>query len=110
MFGVVKLTKHVYVDLYKYSRYGIGFDRTGFFSIGDQVGRNKINFGVNMSSSSHVHNKEKDILILGKDPKQELEHTLTAKKLYAINFNKENAKFVQACIIMDQIGICCNIC
>ena len=29
LFGAVKLTKHVDVDLYKYSGYGIGFDRKG---------------------------------------------------------------------------------
>ena len=34
-----------------------------------------------MSSSVHVDNKEKDILILGKDPTQGLgEHSLTAEK------------------------------
>ena len=32
LFGAVKLTKNLDVDLYKYSRYGIGFDRKGFFS------------------------------------------------------------------------------
>ena len=37
--------------------------------------------------------KKKDILIFGKGPTQELEHTLTAEKLYSINFNKENTKF-----------------
>ena len=30
-FGAVKLTKHVDIDLYKYSGYGIGFDRKEFF-------------------------------------------------------------------------------
>ena len=39
-----------------------------------------------MSSSSHVHNKKEDILILGKGSTQGLEHTLTAKKMYSINF------------------------
>ena len=39
-----------------------------------------------MSSSVHVNNKEKYILILGKGPTQGLEHTLTAEKLYSINF------------------------
>ena len=39
-------------------------------------------FGVDMSSSPHTDNKKKDILILGKVPTQELEHTLTAEKLY----------------------------
>ena len=46
-----------------------------------------------MSSSSHIGNKEKDILILGKNPTQGLEHTLTAEILYSINFTKENTKF-----------------
>ena len=34
-----------------------------------------------MSSSPHIDNKQKDILILGKGSTQGLEHTLTAKKL-----------------------------
>ena len=46
-----------------------------------------------MSSSSHIDNKKKDILILGKGRTQELEHTLAAEKLYSINFTKENKKF-----------------
>ena len=52
LFGAVKLTKHVDVDLYKYSGYGTGFDRKGFYSTGDKVGRNVIIFGVDMSSYS----------------------------------------------------------
>ena len=32
LFGAVKLTKHVDVDMYKYFGYGIGFDRKGFFT------------------------------------------------------------------------------
>ena len=31
LFGAVKLTKHTDVDLYKYSGYGIAFDRKWFF-------------------------------------------------------------------------------
>ena len=31
LFGAVKLTKHVDVDLYKYPGYGIGFDRKGTY-------------------------------------------------------------------------------
>ena len=45
-----------------------------------------------MTSSLHIDNK-KDILILGKGPKQGLEHTLTTEKLYSINFTKEKTKF-----------------
>ena len=46
-----------------------------------------------MSSSPHIDDREKDILILGKGPAQGLEHTLTAEKLYSVNFTKENTKF-----------------
>ena len=40
LFGAVKIAKHVDVDQYKYSRYGIGFDRKGSYSIGNEIGRN----------------------------------------------------------------------
>ena len=46
-----------------------------------------------MSSSSHAHNKKKKILVLGKGPTQVLEHTLTAEKMYSINFTVTNKKF-----------------
>ena len=46
-----------------------------------------------MSSSPHIDNKKIDILILGKGPTQGLEHTLTAQKLYSINFTKHNTKY-----------------
>ena len=46
-----------------------------------------------MSSSRHINNKKTDILILGKGSTQGLEHTLTAEKLYAINFIKHDTKF-----------------
>ena len=36
---------------------------------------------------------KKDVLILGKGPKQGLEHTLTAEKLYSVNFIKKDTKF-----------------
>ena len=77
------------VDLYRYSGYGIVFDRKGFYSIGDEVARNVIIFGVDMSSSPHINHKGKDFLILGKGPRQTGEHSLTAAKLYSINFTKE---------------------
>ena len=93
LFGAVELIKNVDTDQYDYSGYGIGFDRKGSYSIGNEIGRNVIIFGVDMSSSPHIDNKKKDILILGKGPTQGLEHTLTAEKLYSINFTKENTKF-----------------
>ena len=46
-----------------------------------------------MSSSLHTDNKKKDILVLGKWPTQGLEHTLTAEKMYSINFTVKKKKF-----------------
>ena len=54
LFGAVSLTKNVDIDKYKYSGYGIGFDRKGKFSVGIGFGRNCIIFGEDMSSSVHV--------------------------------------------------------
>ena len=46
-----------------------------------------------MSSSAHVNNKGKDILILGTGQTQELdEHSLTAEKMYSINFTDHRKK------------------
>ena len=46
-----------------------------------------------MNLSVYVDNKGKDILILGKRPIQGLgEHSLTAEKMYSINFSKDNIK------------------
>ena len=42
-------------------------------------------------SSSHIDNKKKDILVLGKGPTQG--HTLTAEKMYSINFTVTKEKF-----------------
>ena len=87
LFGAVSLTKNVDIDQYKYSGYGIGFDRKGEFSVGNGIGKNCIIFGVDMRSSVHVDNKKKDILILGEGPTQALYSiTLTSEKFYSINF------------------------
>ena len=83
LFGPIKLTKHVDIDQCKYSGYGTGFHRKRILLIGNEVGRNVIIFGVDMSLFSHTDNKKKDILILGKVPTQGLQHTLTAEKLYS---------------------------
>ena len=39
-----------------------------------------------MSSSVHIDNNKKDILVVRKGPTQGLEYTLTADKIYSINF------------------------
>ena len=91
LFGVVTLTKNADLDKYGYSGYGIGFDRRSSFSFpGGGFGQNILIFGVDMSSSAHIDNKKKDILVLGKGPTQGLEHTLTAEKMYSINFTEKN--------------------
>ena len=83
LFGAVTLTKNPDIDKYGYSGYGIGSDRNGSFSFSSgECGQNVIIFGDDMSSSIHIDNKKKDILILGRGPTQELESTLTAEKMY----------------------------
>ena len=81
LFGAVTLTKNTDIDEYRYSGYGVGFDRRSSFSFpGTRFGQNVLIFGLDMSFSSHIDNKKKDILVLGKGPTQGLEHTLTAEK------------------------------
>ena len=59
LFGAVSLTKNADIDQYKYSGYGIGFDRHGEFSFGSKgFGRYAIIFGVDLSSSVHANNKK----------------------------------------------------
>ena len=45
-----------------------------------------------MSSSAHIDN-EKRTLVLGIEPTQGLEHTLSAEKMYSINFTVTIKKF-----------------
>ena len=94
MFGAAALIKNADIDKYGYSSYGIGFNRKSSFAFpGGIFGQDVIFFWVDMSSSAHVDNNEKDILILGKGPTQGLEHTLTAEKMYSIHFTVTNKKF-----------------
>ena len=55
-----------------------------------------------MSSYIHIDNKKKDILVLRRGQTQGLESTLTAEKMYSINFAVTKKK---VCIIMEQIVI-----
>ena len=95
LFGAVTLTKNADIDKYRYSGYGIGFDRRSDFSFpGGGFGQNIIIFGADINSSIHIDNKGKDILILGKGPTQGLgEHWLTAEKMYSINFTLTKKRF-----------------
>ena len=87
LFGTVTLTKNADIDKYGYSGYGIGFDRRSSFSFpGGGFGQNVLTFEVDMSSSVHIDNKKRDILVLGKGPTQ-------GRKMYPINFTVTKKKF-----------------
>ena len=57
------------------------------------LGQNVLIFGADMSSSAHIDNKKKYILVFEKGPTQDLEHALTAEKIYSINFTVTNKIF-----------------
>ena len=60
LFGAVTLTKNSDIKKYKYSGYGIGFDRRSSFSFpSGGFGQYVIIFGVDMSSSPHIDNKKR---------------------------------------------------
>ena len=95
MFGSVGLTKNADLRKYKYSGYGIGFDSRSELSLpGGTMEENVIIFAADMSSSVHVDNKGKDILILGEGPTQGLDKTiLIAEAKHPINFTESEKRF-----------------
>ena len=95
LFGTVTLTKNADIEKYKYSCYVFGFERRLSFSFpSGGFGQNVLIFEADMSSSIHIdNNKKKDILVLGRGPTQGLESTLTAEKMYSINFTVTRKKF-----------------
>ena len=94
LFGAVTLTKNAEIDKYGYSGYGIGFDRrSSFLFSSGGFGQNVLIFGVDMISSAHIDDTKKNILVLEKGLPQGLEHTLTAEKVYSINFTVTKKKF-----------------
>ena len=75
------MTKNVDINKYRYYGYGNGFDRHESFSHpSGGTGGNVIIFGADISSSTRIDHRKKDILILGKGPTQGLEHTRSAEK------------------------------
>ena len=59
------------------------------------MGKNVIIFGADISSSAHIGNKNKDILILGEGPTEGLDDTtLTAEARDHINFTRPRERFV----------------
>ena len=96
LFGSVKLTKNTGLDKYKYSGKSIGFDsRSEVLFTDGSFGKNAIILGVDLSSSMHIDNKNKNTLILGEGPTQGLDDTtLTAEAKYLINFTQSGKRFV----------------
>ena len=95
LFGAVKLTKNVGFDKYiKILNMALDLIRTEVFGGLMVVGcKYVIRFDADMSSSEHVDNRKK-ILILGKDTTSGLEDTaLTTEKQYAINFSEQENIF-----------------
>ena len=71
LFKGVNLATNVDPDKYLYTGCGIGFDSRSELSLTDgNIDKNVIIFWVDMSSSVHIDNKGKHILVLGKGPKQ----------------------------------------
>ena len=65
-------------------------------SHGSGVNKNVIIFGVDISSSVHIAEKKKDIVILGKSPTDGLDHTMvTAKK--NVTCEENNCLFFTSC-------------
>ena len=95
LFGGFKLAKNTDPDKHVYSGYGIVFDSRSTFSLSDgSLCKNVITFGVDMSSSVYIDNKEKDILILAIASTQGLDDsTITAEVQYSNNFWRSNRKF-----------------
>ena len=94
LFGAVTLTKNADIGKYKYSGYGIGFDRRSSFSFtGGGFGQIVLTFGADMSTSTHIDNKKKYKLVLGRGSTKGLESNLTAEKMYSTNFTVTKKKF-----------------
>ena len=63
--------------------------RSSFLFPGSGFGKNVIIFGVDMTSSAHIDNQKRNILVLGIGPKQGLKRTLTGEKMYSIDFTEK---------------------
>ena len=101
LFGAVTLTKNAEIEKYKYSGYGIGFDRRSSFSFpGGRFGQNVLIFGADMSSSIHVDNKKKDIGFW-KRTNTRIREYFNCRKMYSINFRVTRKKF---CLCLHYNG------
>ena len=95
LFGAAKLAENANPNKYSFSRYGIGFDSRSLFSIPSfDWGKTAITFGVDMSSSVHANNKDKNIVTLGKGQTKGFNNTSpTVEAEYSVNFSRSERKF-----------------
>ena len=112
MFEAVKLTKNAEPDKYRYCSYVLEFYSFSQFSWSDGGwGKNVIIFGADMSSSVHVGNKEKNILVLCQGQTQELHDTMiTPEAKYSIKSTKSGLIFLFGLILGYNEGNSCFVC
>ena len=99
MFGALELNNNADPDKYGNKGYDIWFNSRSLFSWSDgSWSKNVIIFGADMSSSVHVDNKKKDILVLGVGSTQGLDNTtITPEAKYPVIFTDSENDLYQFC-------------
>ena len=83
------MTKNTDIEKYKYSGYGIGFDRKGSFSFpGGEFGQNVLIFGADMSSSPHIDNKKKRYISSWERTNTRVRKYFKCRKTFTVTKNK----------------------
>ena len=95
MFGDVKLAKNDGLGKDSYSGYGAEFDSGSPFSFPVfDFGKNVVICAADNSSSIHIDNQKKDILVFGEGATQELDDsTITGEAKYSISSSRSQRKF-----------------
>ena len=82
----------VFTPAIKYGPVNISMLLLKFIHVNLMDFQNVIIFGADMSSSVHVDNKGKDILILGEGPAQGFDNTTLTQAKYSVNFTQSGEK------------------
>ena len=95
-FGAVKLTKNANPDKDSYSGYETGFYAgSDFYWPDGSKAKNVIVCVAEMSSSAHIGQKNKNVLVFGEGPTQELHDSMiTTEAKYPNNFTQSGKRFV----------------
>ena len=88
LFGAFELNENAETDIYSYSRHGIGFHSFSPISLPNfDWAKNAVIFGVGNSSSVYIDKRIIHTLVIGKDPTQGLDDTITTAEVEnSINF------------------------